>query len=69
MPSFTQFLEEDLNYDLLEVVKEIKKVRKGRYSKTECIRDIVRVVLKDKEKIINDIINLDSSSMISTEEE
>lgn len=55
MTTFMQHLNDDLNYELKYIVKEVKKTRPG-YTKTQCIEDIIKLSLKDKDNLIKEVL-------------
>lgn len=55
MGGFVLKLNEDINYELGYIIKEIRK-KLGKYTKTECINDLVKQAVDNKEETIRNIL-------------
>jgi len=58
MTTWVQYLDDDTDYELQFIIKEVKKVLESKYTKTECVFDIIKLSVKDKGFIIKNIIEM-----------
>jgi len=56
MTTWVQYLGDDENYELGYITKEVANRIGRKYAKTECIIDLVKLALKEKETVITRIV-------------
>jgi len=64
--SFVMRLSSDLDYELGFIIKEVSKRLNG-YNKTSCVEDLVRLAVKDKENIVNEILKLHKDRVVQND--
>ena len=57
MGSFGMRLDSDTDYEVLYIVKEVRK-KIGKYSKSQCIQDIVKVGMINKNNLLVNILDM-----------
>lgn len=71
MTTFVQGLDDDLNHEVVGIIKDVKKIFKAenklsKYSKSQCVEDIVELSIgRDRKELINEIIALRRKKGIS----
>lgn len=55
MPSWVQYVDNDTTYELEYIIKEVAKVT-GRYTKTECVADLIKIATENKNEFVRRIL-------------